>query len=221
MRLYKETTIRKQADEPTIKMLDLWHSLTKQKMDTKIEVMVGDRREHPQLGSFLGEMHTASPCIVENKVVLAVWLDTLTNVNSIILTHEIGHWVLKLQGFHGLIYRPDPHCNMEILLNSLVQHPPLYALQRSLEHEPQIEIDSRANHDIGLFGLREPNERNSQVNNALLLADDLMNCSKNNCEKLMEIIGAKHPSTNRFIEKILFAAVHYNILDAQQNLRFS
>jgi hypothetical protein len=191
-------------------------------MNVEIEIMIGNRRENPQLSSFAGELYTAFPTVVEKKVVLSVWLDYLTNVNSMLVTHEIGHWVLKLQGFHGMIYQPKKHCDMEILLNSLVQHPPLYALQRSLGHEPQIEIDLRANHNIKISSYsRETGGRQLWVNNALLLADDLINCSDEERKKLMEAVSEKHPNTRRLIEKVLDAVPYYDLLNAEQNLRFT
>ena len=48
MRLYRETALREQADEPIVAMLELWRSLSEQKIGVPIEVMVGNRREHPQ-----------------------------------------------------------------------------------------------------------------------------------------------------------------------------
>jgi len=59
MRLYKEIALRKQADKPTLAMLDLWKSLSKQKTGVTIKVMVGNRREHYQLKSTSGELYTA------------------------------------------------------------------------------------------------------------------------------------------------------------------
>lgn len=103
--------------------------------------MVGDRHEHPRLKQFDGELNTAFPTIVEGRVALALWLDSLKDVNLIVVTHEIGHWVLKLQGFPAMIYPPDRHSNTEILLNSLIQHPPLYTLQKSIGHNPQAEVN--------------------------------------------------------------------------------
>jgi len=72
MKLYREIATREQADEPTIAILDLWHSLVKQKIGILIEVMVGDRKENPQLSSVSGELYTAFPNIINNKLVLGV-----------------------------------------------------------------------------------------------------------------------------------------------------
>jgi len=222
VKLYRETALRKRADEPTIKMLDLWRTLSEHKVKTPIEVMVGNRREHPQLRAFRGELYTALPHIIAGKVVLSLWLDSLSNVNTLLVTHEIGHWVLKLQDFRGLIYQPNKNCNMEILLNSLAHHPPLYALQRSLGHEPQMEIDSRTEHNIKIFSKgEEPDKKQVWVNNAFLFSDDLMNCSEQKSIQLRKIIEEKYSNTMRLVEKILESASYYNLLDARHSLKFS
>lgn len=221
MRLYRESAIRKQADEPTIAMLDLWQSLSDQKIGVPIEVMVGNRREHRQLSSFSGELYTAFPGVVKGKVVLSLWLDSLTNVSDILVTHEIGHWVLKLQGFRGFIYQPQKHSNAEILLNSMAHHLPLYALQRSLGHEPQPEIDSRTLHNTEIFSKQtETKKRQFCIRNALLLADDLMNCSEQYRTQLEKIVSKKYPMTAKLLEKILTPAPSYNLLKPDQNLKF-
>lgn len=213
VRLYRETALRGKADEPTIAMLDLWRSLTEEKVGVLIEVMVGNRREHQQLGSFRGELNTAYPHVVEGKVVLALWLDSFSSVNPIVVTHEIGHWILKLQGFRAFMYQPQPHGNIEILLNSFAHHPPLYALQRSLGHEPQFEIDSRALHDIEIFSSKsETRDRKSWLANALLLADDLTNCSDTNQKRLKRVVKKKHPNTAKLLNRILALVPHYNPL---------
>lgn len=224
MRLYHETALREQADEPIVAMLELWRSLSEQKIGVPIEVMVGNRREHPQLSSFSGELNTAFPVIVKGKVVLSLWLDSLSDVtlNPILVTHEIGHWVLKLQDFRGFIYQPQKHSDVEILLNSLAHHPPLYALQRSLGHEPQLEIDSRTLHDIEVFSKeRETKKTQFLVRNALLFADDLMNCSEEYYIQLDKIVSKKHPNTSKLLKKILTLAPSYNLLSPDQNLKFS
>jgi len=217
MRLYRETKLRKLADKPTLVMLDLWHSLSKQEVGTSIEVMIGNRREHPQLKTFCGELYTAKPITLEEKVVLSLWLDPI-NMTWILVSHEIGHWVLKLQGFRGMICRPEPHCNIEILLNSMAHHPPLYTLQRSLGHEPQMEIDSLADHNIRL--LIEQTETIGERQDALIFANDLLNCSYGKSVRLREILKTKNPETLRLVDKILDVASHHNLLSPEDNLKF-
>ncbi len=221
MRLYHETAVRKKADEVTIAMLDLWRSLTEEKVGVPIEVMVGNRREHEQLGSFRGELNTAYPHVVEGKVVLVLWLDSFSGINSIVVTHEVGHWILKLQGLHAVTYKPQPHGDVEIFLNSFATHPPLYALQRSLGHEPQPVIDSRALRDIKVFSnKKETRDTQSWIVNALLFADDLTNCSDTYRKRLKGVVKKKHPNTAKLLNKILALVPHYDPIHPDKNFRF-
>lgn len=203
MKLYREDVIRKQADTPTLKMLDLWHKLCNEKLDTTIEIMVGNRREHPELNSYQGELHTALPQVYKDKYILALWLDSLDSVSSIIVTHEIGHWVLKLQGVKGVRNGSDPNSDTEILLNTMSQHPALYSLQRSIGHEPQKEIDKRTAQRLAILSkTTETVDEKTHLENAFTISDDLINCSQNNRTGMFRILSRKYPKTEKIVNKI-------------------
>jgi len=219
MKLYKEISIRKHADEPTLAMLDLWRSLSEHKTGVPIEVMVGNRREHKQLGSFRGELNTAYPSVHDGKPILVLWMDSFSNVKPLIIAHELGHWVLNLQGFHSFNYRPSKNSNIEILLNSMASHVPLYALQRSLGHKPDDEIDSRALHNIKLFATKVKSEKNIMAN-ALMLADDIMNCSSGNRTSLLNVINRNYSKTSKYIKEIMNLGSTFDLLFPDQNLAF-
>ncbi len=213
--------LRKQGDQPLIAMLDLWRSLSEQKAGLPLEVMTGDRKEHRQLCAFSGELYTAYPSIVNKQPVLVLYLDSLNNVKPILVTHEIGHWVLKLQGFVGFIHQTNKHSNTELLLNSMAHHVPLYALQRSVGHDPQEEVDSRALHNLRLFSKkRKRNEPDNSLNNALMLADDIMNCSQNERASLKNVLVKKHPETSKLTNKIVALAKSHVLHVPQENLKF-
>ncbi len=220
VRLIREIEIRKKGDSPTIAMLDLWHSRCKENLGTPIEVRAGNRRDRQWLSYFRGEFNTAYPHIVEGKVVLVLWLESLKNVKPIVITHEIGHWVLRLQGMRSYQYTPRPLSDIEIRLNSFAHHPHLYELQRSLEHEPQDEIDSRAEHDVSFFSNeREPRGRDAWIENALLLADDILNCSEIYKKRLKRVVKKKHRNTAEILNKILTIAPHYNPPSLEEDYR--
>lgn len=217
MKIHPESAIRDGADQPTLKMLDLWHELVRKKIGEPIEVVVASRKDHPNLKEYPGELNTAIP--INGHLVLL--FEDLSNVEEVLLTHELGHWVLKLQGFSPFIFIPERHSNSEIMLNSLAHHPPLYALQRSLGHEPQEEIDKRARHDLELFSKQvEVPGKHIWIQNALLTADDLSHCSKELKEKMLETLQAKHPHTTKLGNKILEASSHYDLLDQAGNEKF-
>ncbi len=220
MRLYPETGIRKGVDKPTITVLDLWQSLSEQTIGIPIEVMVGNRKEQPQLRSFSGEINTAFPHIIEGKVRLVLWLEPLSDVKDIIITHEIGHWILKLRGFQAFKRKRQQHSNIEIGLNSMAQHPPLYVLQRSIGHEPQDEIDSRCVHNIKRFTKdKESKQREVWLFNALMLADDVFN-SEENRQVLINVMTGRHPNTLNLLRKLIELKSSYDLLIPDQNLIF-
>jgi hypothetical protein len=221
MNLIRETAIRNKADEPTIKMLDLWKDLCNQKIGIPIEVMIGNRKEHWQLSSFPGELNASYYHDIEGRKVLVLWLNSLSNVDMRIITHELGHRFLELIGFCGLIYLPQKRNNIEILINSMSQHVPLYELQRSLGQEPQDIIDSRVINDMKIFKREnEVKDYSNHVENALLLADDLINGSKRYCIQLEQIVRQNHPNVFELLSKILELKKYYDLLIPSKNLKF-
>ena len=56
---------------------------------------------------------------------------------------------------------------------------------------------------------------------SLLLADDLLNCSQKYRTRLEKIIKRKHPNLSVLVDKILTIASSYELLDPNQNLKFS
>jgi hypothetical protein len=221
MRMYRETALRKQADGPTAIMLDLWRRLTEEKTGQPIEVMVGHRKEHQQLRDFSGELNTAWPDTIDGRVVLVLWLDSLTNANQVIVTHELGHWILKLQGFRGFIHTRQKRSNIEILLNSMAHHPPLYHLQRSVGHEPQDEINSRCESSIRRFSKnKETKSKELWKENALFLSDDLLNCSSGNRTGLENVIRRQHNETWKLVTKVLELAQCHSLVEPRNNKEF-
>jgi hypothetical protein len=202
---YNENWLRQQADTPTIKMLDLWHSLSLKKLGTSIDVKVGDRRSFPFHGisTVQGEMNTAIPQSSQGNVYLALLLDSVKKVDLIVASHEIGHWVLHLQGIRLPANYDARNGPIEVLLGSLASHPSVYVLQRSLGHDPQKTIDSRAAYDIAVLSRSaEPNDEKAHIFRALMYADDLINCSKSHYIGLERILK-KHPNTELLVNKII------------------
>lgn len=221
MMFYREIAIRKATDKPTIEMLDMWHSLSEEATGASMEVMARNRKEQRQLKAFSGELYTGIPQVVEGKAVLVLWLDNLSDIQPLMVTHEIGHWILKLRGFRAFHRKHKRYSNIEIMLNSTVHHPPLYALQRSLGHEPQAEINSRCLQNIKLFSKRkEATNKEVWVANALMLADDIFN-SEENRTSLINVINKRHPQKYELLTKIIRLESSYDLLDRDQNLNFS
>lgn len=221
MKLVREKLIREKTDEPTNKMLDLWHELCKEKLGKTLEVLLGNRREHRQLKEFRGELNTAHPGRIDGKDILVIWLDQLKNVDFLIITHELGHLILSLQGFNTYTYLKERQSNIEILLNSMALHPPLYNLQLSFGHEPQRIIDNRAHSNIKIFSeSKESSDERKRIENALLLTDDIFNCSNSIETKLKDILKVNHSNIFKLITKILELIPYYDLLKPYKNIRF-
>lgn len=209
-----ESWLRSQTDTPTAKMLDLWHQLCRQVIGAPIEVIVANRREYPFHGidTAQGELNTAIPQTYQDRVVLALLLENTKKLNAVITTHEIGHWVLKLQGLKSMSNGDDPNGSIEISLNSMASHSALYVLQRSLGHEPQNEIDKRAGYNIAVLSRStEPFDEKVRVSKAMVYADDLLHCSTSNKTGMQRLLSNKHPNINKMVNKILETSVRQDV----------
>jgi len=96
---FLENEIRKLADIPTNRMVDLWHDVCNSTLNRPLEVVVENRWKHPRLSSSRHEVNTAFPAGYKGKVVLSVWVESFPDLKPILISHEVGHWVLNLQGF--------------------------------------------------------------------------------------------------------------------------
>ncbi|GAH00073.1 unnamed protein product, partial [marine sediment metagenome] len=168
-----------------------------------------------------GEFNTACYDRFNNKDMLVLWFENLNQVEMVIITHELGHWILFLQGFKAFATSKKEYKKIEIYLNSTAQHPALYILQKSIGHNPQIEIDNRVKNNIELFSREsEPLEENIKIRNSLMLADDMMNGSKELTSSLKDIISSNHYKTNRILDRILKLAQFYDLSKPHRVLHF-
>jgi hypothetical protein len=99
----------KNADGPTLRMLNLWHELCEEKLGFSVEVTVGNRREHPMFSAYGAELHSAYPMNVNGKLSLVLLIDYLAEWKPLMVTHELGHWILKMQGARGLLNNDNHH----------------------------------------------------------------------------------------------------------------
>ncbi len=68
--------------------------------------LIDNRRNNPELRSSPHEVNMARPAGYKGKVVLSVWLESFPNLKLLVVAHEIGHWVLYLQGFRAIFCDP-------------------------------------------------------------------------------------------------------------------
>ncbi len=221
MKPFPETYIRKMADEPTIKFLDLWKKLSLDKLGCSVEVMICNRKDNPELKHISGEINCAYPGVYNGNVVLPVWLQNPKSFDPIIITHEIGHWILMIDGFKGLVNKYNRQTGIDINMNSLAHHPPLYKLQKDLGQDPQRMIDNRAMFNLNNL-TRGPEIMlgDKWAEFALLFADDILNCKEEIKNDILEILQEDFPVTFSFLEKILNLINKYDLYDSKSNLIF-
>ncbi|NPV50347.1 MAG: hypothetical protein HPY60_04015 [Candidatus Methanofastidiosum sp.] len=221
MKPFSESYIRNLADEPTIRILDLWKKYSQDILGYPIEIMIGNRKDNPELKHIPGELNSAYPGVIDGRVVLPIWLENPKSFDPLLITHEIGHWILMIRGFKGLANKYTQQMGIDINMNSLAQHPPLYKLQRENGHDPQKMIDTRAKSNLNNL-TRGPEimlgDRWAEF--ALLFADDVLNCSEEIKEDLIELLKEDYPVTFSFLEKILNLVAKYDLNDPKSNLAF-
>ena len=213
---YRESELLRTTDMATSKMLERWHSVSEKVVGRPIEVIVDNRRVVPELRSIQHEVNTARPVGYKKKIVLAVLLESFPSLNLLLVTHEIRHWVLRLQGFRNMIRHPRDQ-ETEGLLNDVGAHVPLYDLQRSVGHDAQHEVDSRCDQDIETFS--RPVTW-GEARKTLYLADDLLNGSLEKRERLKWTLRRNHATTLKTVEMIVAISSEYNLLDPEQNITF-
>lgn len=217
MKVFREEVLRDGADEPTLNMLELWHELCASAVGAKIEVGFASRKEHQSFQHFEGEFNTALPMLVDDRPFLVLLFDQLWSDEDVITTHELGHWVLKLQGFRMIQFAPKPNSDTELSFNSMCHHPALYSLQRTLGHEPQKEIDSRARNDLKL--LNKPFD-GSSLFGMFLIADDVLNCSSRLADKLSKALKRASPNAAEVVDDIVQISAVHNPADLSSNPNF-
>ncbi len=215
MKIQRESALLAKADAPTKKMLAIWHRLCRDVLKGDLEVGVADRHEYGPTKHYKGELNTALPMPIDGKTMLVLLFDNAESPEDLMITHELGHWVLELLGFKGVQNRKSPHSAAEIMLNSMSQHSALYVLQRSAGHEPQSEIDKRARHNLSklktaaftLSPSKATPSKNGQiaeigVDKILLLADDVLHCSQDLAAEIFATLKHDRPKAEECVRDI-------------------
>jgi hypothetical protein len=218
--IYLEHDLRRIIEPPYTVMLDMWNSLVLQQIGIPIEILVLNRRLHPKFKDYDDILNSAMPSVVGKEIKLIVYLENTSSVDAQVLTHEIGHWVLKLKGFEGIRMYDDSMTSGFIL--SLSQHRALYELQRSVGIDPQTLIDDRARDHILPFRKDdEPHDRRKNIDQALVLTDILLSCSQQIREEIQDTVFMHYKKTAKWIKLFLETASYYNLLTPADCLKFT
>ena len=181
---------------------------------------MADRRENPQLRDMPGTISTASPSVIEGKIRLVLWLENVHPFDPIIVTHEIGHWILCLRGYKTFVDPNNISSENVGSLNSLAQHPPLFALQRSLGHEPQEMIDSQTENDTNYYNEFKERDPRRWISDALYITDHLISCSENYRHKLNNVLKKRLPNVNRLVRSVIDLINRSDLHSPENNTKF-
>ena len=220
MQYFNETVLRAYGDEPTNMMLDLWHQECLNYFNNDVEIIMVDRRYNPQLREMDGTINTASPAVIENKIRLVLWLEDVRPFDPIIVTHEIGHWILCLRGYKTFVDSNNISSENVISLNSLIQHPSLFALQRSLGHEPQDMIDSQTENDTNFYNEFKERDSRRWISDALYITDHLISCSEAYRHKLNNVLKKRLPNVNRIVRRVIALINRSDLNSPENNIKF-
>jgi len=220
MQYFNETVFRDYGDEPTNLILDLWHQECLNYFNNDIEVIMADRRHNPQLRDIPGTINTAAPVVFDNKMHLALWLESVYPLEPVLVSHEVCHWILILRGYKTLVDPGRTFGDIVINLNSLAHHPPLFSLQRSLGHEPQDMIDRETNNDIEYYNEQKEHDSQRWISDALYITDHLTNCSVNYRLRLNNVLKKRLPNTNRIVCSIMDILNTSDLHSTEKNLKF-
>jgi hypothetical protein len=181
---------------------------------------MADRKESPRFKDIDGPFSTAIPQELENELCLVLWLDIVEPLDYVLITHELGHFVLMLQGYKCLIDSYSPSGEIGGMLNSFAAHPPLFTLQKSLGHDPQGMIDSKVRYDISVYEREERLLEEFYIRDGLLVADDLNNCSPNEKQRLSQVVKSRYPNIYRVATIALNTLQYYDLHDPKENFKF-
>jgi len=217
---FPEDVLRDYGDEGTHRFLDLWHQECLRYFKHDVDVVFVDRRYNPQLRDMDGTINTAFPGVVDEKTRLILWLEDVHPFEPIIVTHELGHWILLFQGYKTIIDLNNISSEIVMSLNSLAQHPPLFALQRSLGHEPQHMIDIQTEYDTNFYNELKDRDPQRWISDALYITDHLISCSDNYRLKLNNVLRKRMPNVNRIVRSVTELLETSDLLSPENNYKF-
>jgi len=218
MAFISEDSIRKKADEATIKFLDLWEELSNSVLGTSLPVCIKDLKKNPLYKHITYEFSTAIPDPVEKPVSLAIWTSHYPHLSNVLITHEIGHWILVLKGFKTIREgRLDRVKNA--FIRSMIDHPVIYSLQRKYGHDPLEWVDKRAIDSIHYVQKQAVSWPHSINLMALYLADDVFNCSKRVSKRILRLSRRYHPKLHEKIVTITNCMNKFDLNNPEENLQ--
>lgn len=218
MKIILEDSIRKQGDETTIEFLELWKELSISTLNKHLPVCIRDLKDHPHYKHIDTEFHSTNPYPENKPVSLAIWSSHYPNLDDVLITHEIGHGILVLQGFKTILER-SLGININGLIRQLGDHPVIHSIQKQYGHNPQILRDPRARKSINFVRKKPIPWPESETLMAMYLADDVYSCSKTISKRILKLSSRYHPTLHDKIERIIQCMNKHDLMDIEENLQ--
>jgi hypothetical protein len=221
MKLYSESQLLNGADPATVLMADNWHRLCREHLAVDLEVCCGDFHDDPRFAANHALLTSSEIRQVDGdgRHVLVLMLHSVEPVEDVLITHELGHNILKLLNF--CTARPLNRAFGETAawLNSFSQHPMIYALQRQHRQDPSRDIDNRARFRITELASIGRHVALPLVT-GLQLADDLMHASHPVADELRRLARTRAPAVMQVADKVREVASGYDLTGVAQHEEF-
>ncbi len=206
---------------PIAKILDNWRIICIEKIGQDVQVMLADRKDNPDIAELPGNFNMAHPYMLnDGRVGLIVWLNSTMEIDQAVITHEVGHWVLILQGFCGFSNKSaEVHKMIGARLMALLHHAPLYELQKQIGDNPQPVINVLSEEYILYFSQYKETAR-SVTEHTLIAGDLMINAQEAGRRKLERVLKKKHPNTKRLVQTVVSLRNKYNIFKPEGNRKW-
>lgn len=190
-------------------IINYWHSLSQKILDYQIDIILTDRKNVEDIfKNIKGEVNYAMPIEIEGKLHLLVIMNSLDNVSPQIFAHEVMHWILKLEGYPGINNTQNLKNIIAVHINDLCIHRLLWKKIRSYNIEIQNEIDDRGINDLNLMISKNCSDG---LELALLVADDIQNCSKDLSHSIKKVLKNGYHNAYNSYKDILEVIEMYNL----------
>jgi hypothetical protein len=81
-------------------------------------------------------------------------------------------------------------------------------------------IDAKAQYDIAVYDGETKLTEQTCIRDALFLADDLLNCSLKEKQRLVEVVSRKYPKVYLTSNVVLNTVQYYDLNNPKENLKF-
>lgn len=215
MKYYKQQHICKLL--PVKEEINYWNEMSKKVLGKRLPICLTERSSLSQFTNFNGELNIAFPTKIGSDDYLAVVVESFKSVSPAIFSHEIMHWILKLEGYPGIRDLNNPQSLLVAHINDLSIHNLLWKRVKKFGKNVEEEINSRAITDLNLM----INHQNiDELELALLVADDINNCPDYLATTLHKALKNGYHKSFEYYQIIDKALTSHNLEDPREVKEF-